>query len=205
MSAILTAHDISYERYFSSVFGCVNIDLKAGSKLLLTGVNGAGKTTLLKVLAGILRPTNGHIHSSKASYSGHQSGLQPELTVLENLQFYQRLHGQRPNNENIRAVLSQLNANELALKNVRHLSAGQHKRAALARLCLIGHSVWLLDEPLVNLDQDSINKVLKILDQHTKARGIVVIASHSLGLEAFSNYPRLQLPANKAAAKEATV
>lgn len=195
MNAYLSASNISYERYFSSVFGSVSLELQAGDTLLLTGPNGAGKTTLLKVLAGILRPATGSLNSSAVTFNGHQSGLQPDLTVLENLQFYQRLFGLPVDTSAVSRALQQLDAKSLAFKPAGKLSAGQHKRAALARLLLSHQPVWLLDEPFVNLDADTITIVLSLLKQHTQSGGICVIASHVLGLEALTSYPQLTLPA----------
>jgi ABC-type transport system involved in cytochrome c biogenesis ATPase subunit len=65
---MLSASQISFERYFEPVFQPVSFDLEAGRLLLVTGANGCGKTTLIRVLAGILHPTSGTTLRSAQAY-----------------------------------------------------------------------------------------------------------------------------------------
>jgi heme exporter protein A len=61
---------------------------------------------------------------------------------------------------------------------VRRLSAGQKKRAALARLLLLPATLWLLDEPYANLDRIGIALVNDLLETHTDAGGAAMVTSH---------------------------
>ncbi len=194
--ALLIANKISYERFYRSVFGTVSLRLDKGNCLLLTGVNGAGKTTLLKVLAGVLRPTHGSIERADQHFVGHQLGLHRELTVQENLRQYLSLwsSASRSANQQIDDALEALQALPLATQSVGSLSAGQAKRAALARLLLVPRSLWLLDEPFVNLDQASIDLLLQQIRLHCAHGGSAVIASHALGLADLPGSQRLKLP-----------
>ena len=194
--ALLIASKISYERFYRSVFGTVSLRLDAGNCLLLTGVNGAGKTTLLKVLAGILRPTYGTIERADQHFVGHQLGLHRELTVQENLRQYLSLWTptSQSADEHIDNSLTALKSLSLVSQRVGSLSAGQAKRAALARLLLVPRRLWLLDEPFVNLDQASIDLLLQQIRQHCAQGGSAVIASHALGLADLPGSQRLKLP-----------
>lgn len=202
-AALLIANKISYERFYRSVFGTVSLRLDAGNCLLLTGVNGAGKTTLLKVLAGVLRPTHGTVERADQHFVGHQLGLHRELTVQENLRQYLSLWSPKlqaseqqtlPANDCIEQALNSLQSLPLATQRVGSLSAGQAKRAALARLLLVPRRLWLLDEPFVNLDQASIDLLLQQIRQHCAQGGSAVIASHALGLADLPGSQRLKLP-----------
>ncbi len=197
-AAYLNASNISYERHYESVFGALTLTLQAQDMLVLSGANGSGKTTLLKILAGILRPTSGHIKLSACHYVGHQHAQQPQLTVLENLLYYLRLQGASLNRCAAEAICLQALADfkvaELATRMAGNLSAGQLKRSALARLLLCARPIWLLDEPFVNLDKHSINLMLKLMRRHCAQGGIAIIASHELGLADLPDSRHLRLP-----------
>ncbi|GAB4116364.1 MAG: heme ABC exporter ATP-binding protein CcmA [Wenzhouxiangellaceae bacterium] len=201
--ALISASQVSYERHYQSVFGCLSLSLQAGDTLVLSGSNGSGKTTLMKILAGILRPTHGRIELARCHYVGHQHGLQLQLTVLDNLRHYLHLQGgsqaaQRGQDHDSETIclqaLQAFNVTDLATRRVSALSAGQLKRAALARLLLTGRPLWLLDEPFVNLDKASINLLLKLLRQHCQQGGVAIIASHELGLADLPDSRHLRLP-----------
>lgn len=198
MDYLLTADKVSYERFYRSVFGTVSIHLDAGGCVLLTGANGAGKTTLIKLLAGVLRPTAGTVSSIEQHFIGHQLGLHQELTVQENLQWYLRLWtrgvDRQQAKQRIDEALSRLQSLSLRSQRAGSLSAGQAKRAALARLFLVPRSLWLLDEPFVNLDQASIDLLLSEIRAHCAGGGGAVIASHALGLADLPRSQRLKLP-----------
>jgi heme exporter protein A len=200
---LISASNVSYERHYQSVFGSLSLSLQAGDTLVLSGTNGSGKTTLIKILAGILRPTSGQIDMAACHYVGHQHGLHPQLSVLENLRYYLNLQGAsaaieetadtHPDNVCLQA-LNAFNVIDLATRRVADLSAGQLKRAALARLLLTRRSIWLLDEPFVNLDKASINLMLKLIRQHCQRGGVAIIASHELGLADLPDSRHLRLP-----------
>ena len=88
------------------VFSGLEFAVDPGTALVLTGSNGSGKTSLLRVMAGLTRPTAGHLawqdgpvaddperHHSRLHYVGHLDALKPVLSVRENLQTWAQLHG----------------------------------------------------------------------------------------------------------------
>jgi len=197
--ALISASNVSYERHYQTVFGSLSLSLQSGDTLVLSGSNGSGKTTLIKILAGILRPTSGHVTLEPCHYVGHQHGLQPQLSVLDNMRYYQQLQAElQATTEDSDSICLQalhaFNVLDLATRRVSDLSAGQLKRAALARLLLTRRPLWLLDEPFVNLDKASINLMLKLMRQHCAQGGIAIIASHELGLADLPDSRHLRLP-----------
>jgi heme exporter protein A len=162
------------------VLDAVSVGVPAGGALVLVGPNGAGKSTLLRVLAGLKRLDAGRVlfdgsedYSGRAAYLGHQEAVKPGLSVLENLAFAARIGG-----GDAGAALEGVGLAALAGLPARMLSAGQKRRLALARLSLLGAALWLLDEPTVGLDTDSIARFGGALAAHLAGGGVVVAATH---------------------------
>ena len=183
---MLQAADLAAFRGERLVFRDVGFTLAAGEALLLTGANGSGKSTLLRLLAGLLRPAAGTLrwdgadtlgdpaaHARLVAYVGHQDAVKLGLTVAENLRFAARLTGRR-----VREALDSVGLAELAELPARMLSAGQRRRLALARLALSGAPLWLLDEPTLGLDADSVERLGLLLASFRARGGIMVAATH---------------------------
>ena len=164
----------------------VDLSLAPGAALLLTGRNGAGKSTLLRALAGLCPPAAGTVtwdgvdvrgepsrHASRIAYLGHQDALKPGLTLAENLRLAARLGG-----GDMPAALAAHGLEGLAGLPVRLLSAGQRRRAALARVLLAGAPLWLLDEPSLGLDAAAQGRLGAALAAHRQAGGMVVASTH---------------------------
>lgn len=174
----------------------LSLDAKAGEALLLTGPNGAGKTTLIRTIAGFLRPEAGSIvlEGGDAERSiaeqchaiGHLNGLKANLSVRENLTFWAEYLDGMTGADVPGRVANALEAFEIAhLASIPagYLSAGQKRRAALARLMVTWRPLWLLDEPTASLDAGSAGLVGDCIDAHTGRGGIAVVATHlPLGL-----------------------
>ena len=168
------------------VFRDVGFSLQAGGALILTGPNGSGKSTLLRLLAGLLRPAAGMLrwngedafldlptHARRIAYVGHLDAIKPGLTARENLAFAARLSGGSADH-----ALAALGLEALAELPARMLSAGQRRRLALSRLTLAQPALWLLDEPTVGLDSQSVARFGHVMDAHRAGGGLVVAATH---------------------------
>lgn len=187
---LLEARDLSYVRDDEPVVGPLSFCLPRGAVLVVQGANGSGKTTLLRMLAGVLTPEQGTIrlngHSLAAvagtadaelAYLGHALGLKDDLTVEENLHFatYITLTGTAMTP---RRAIDRIGLAGYRHSLIRHLSAGQRKRAALARLLLTSAPLWLIDEPYSNLDPAGRRLVDDLLADHAGAGGAAVVTSH---------------------------
>jgi heme exporter protein A len=111
-------------------------------------------------------------------YRGHLDALKKDLTVEENLAFCAALRRQP---EGFGALLAALGLRELKDRQVRFLSAGQRRRTGLACMRVAAARLWLLDEPLTNLDAAGRATVIGWLEEHLQGGGLAVVATHEPG------------------------
>lgn len=164
------------------VLSGVSFTLETGNALILRGPNGSGKTTLLRTVAGLQPALSGSIEGAAdtVAYAGHADGLKAMLSVAENLAFWAAVYGRR----DITPALDAYALRPLANRLAGTLSAGQKRRAGLARLMVTGRSVWVLDEPTVSLDTDAVGLFCAAVGGHLGAGGTALLATHiDLGLQ----------------------
>jgi heme exporter protein A len=160
----------------------LTFSLRKGDVIFLKGVNGSGKSTTLQLCAQILHPHSGKITFSPqvpVAYLGHRNGLKRELTVLQNLIFFAQLLGLRHRKDMIHSLLAQLGLTAKKDVPLGYLSCGQQRRVALARLLLHPSKLWLLDEPVSNLDEQTIHWFTEKLLDHQENGGAALIACHT--------------------------
>lgn len=186
---LLEARAVSFLRQDEEVFAPLDFQVQAGELALVEGANGSGKTTLLRVLAGLLHLGAGELRwrgeplqrercVGDFLFLGHQLGLKADLSPGENLRIAIGLHGQRPGTDAL-AALAEVGLRGYEDEPTRRLSAGQKKRAALARLLLLPATLWLLDEPYANLDRAGAELVNRVLKWHIDAGGAALVSSHT--------------------------
>jgi len=153
---------------FQQIVALVDLDLHVpdGSFLVLLGPSGCGKTTALRIAAGLERPTSGsfHIGEQDVTMSPPQQrdvamvfqsyALYPHLSVGENISYPLRVRKvPKPQRlEQAARVAALLDIDSLLDRKPRQLSGGQRQRVALARAIIRQPRVFLMDEPLSNLD-----------------------------------------------------
>ena len=185
----LNAKNLSLTRGGRELFTNLNFIVEPGDLLLIQGENGSGKTSLLKVIAGLIEPDNGslfwsskNIISQRQSFHkniawlSHNPGFKGDLTILENIKFESSLR--KISMEKLEDSLKRFQLTEFSKIPFRFLSVGQQKRAAIVRMCLIDVNLWLMDEPLSNLDTTGQSLVIDLINNHTKNSGLCVLASH---------------------------
>lgn len=186
--------DVDLARGERALVAGLSFSVGPGQLALVTGPNGSGKTTLLRTIAGLAAPESGEIRyggrpiavleaeeRGQLAYQGHLEGLKKDLTVEENLRFISQL---QDSSDSVYDVMQGVGLSAFRTRSVRHLSAGQKRRAALAALRLSGASLWLLDEPLTNLDSAGRDLVSRWLTEHLDSHGTAVVATHlAAGLE----------------------
>jgi heme exporter protein A len=141
------------------------------------------------MLAGFLRPAAGRLawdgapidadlarHRRQLCYLGHADAVKGVLTVRENLALAVALSRGAP--DRIDAALARFDLAALAATPARWLSAGQHRRLALARLLTGSQPLWLLDEPGVGLDAANRARLEQAIAAHRAAGGMVALATH---------------------------
>lgn len=160
----------------------LTFSLSKGEVIFLKGVNGSGKSTTLQLCAQLLHPNSGEITFSPGvpvAYLAHGNGLKRELTVHQNLVFFAQLLGLRHRAEMIHSLLDQLGLARKKDVLLGYLSCGQQRRVALARLLLHPSKLWLLDEPVSNLDDNTIDWFTEKLLGHQENGGAALIACHT--------------------------
>lgn len=152
MSPSASLHDATVVLDDHPVLRGVSFEVAPGLTLV-QGPNGAGKTTLLRALAGLV-PLAGGTRSTGAAplYIGHKGMLLGALSPRANLAFLASFRG-RPNGAIVPALARWGLADDMD-RPLDRLSAGQRRRAALARLDTEPEDVVLLDEPFAELDAD---------------------------------------------------
>lgn len=177
---LLRASALTCERDGRRLFEKLDVTISAGDVVELRGPNGSGKTTLLRCLAGLTADYEGTVdRPTPATYCGHRGGLKGELTPLENLRWYAALENRRADTHRLREALDAMGLEGYAMTPCQQLSAGQQRRAALARLHLTAARLWLLDEPLTSLDERACALVRELLDGHRRNGGGAICATHA--------------------------
>jgi heme exporter protein A len=172
---LLEVRDLACTRDGRRLFDDLNFGVAGGQCLALMGPNGSGKSTLLRCIAGFYPDYTGEISVGPLEYLGHRPGVSLALSPLENLRWYQGLSGRAATLEELLERVG-LAGYENVLS--QHLSAGQQRRVALARLRLSSAPLWLLDEPFTALDDAGHTLVRGLLGEHLAAGGAVIAATH---------------------------
>jgi heme exporter protein A len=187
-------------KLFGDVEALRGLDLRVddGQFLTIFGPNGAGKTTLIKVLATLMRPTEGQVRVGGADIVraaqdvrrrvglvSHATYLYPQLTAFENLMFYGRLYGVRDSKARAAALAGRLGLTSRLHDRVGAFSRGMQQRLSIARALLHDPDILLLDEPFTGLDRQACRVLSEILQGIRDRRRTVLMTTHNLeeGLE----------------------
>ena len=175
---LLSARDVSRRFGYRRVFGGVTLSIGRGEALALMGPNGAGKTTLLRVLAGLLKPTEGRIErGGTVGLVAHHSMVYDALSARENLAFVARLWGVH-DGPRTAALIEQLGMERWQDQRVATYSQGMLQRLAIARALIHDPDILLLDEPLSGLDEPGANTVLDVMQQTLARDRAIVVVTH---------------------------
>ncbi len=175
-----------------------NLSLKAGGTYGFVGPNGSGKTTLLSILAGLLKPTEGHVRfdgkpvptNSRNIKSRRKMTLvmqSPWLfrgTVRFNISYGLRARGlgrQECAQRTLR-VLHEVGLSGFEERKVVGLSGGEAQRVALARALALESEVLLLDAPTSNLDLESFSFIENMMNRITSSHRTLIFTTHHSAL-----------------------
>ena len=161
------------------LFDRLALTVVPGDVLELWGSNGSGKSTLLRCLAGLFEADGGVIKRAVGLlYMGHRPGLNELLSPFENLRWCAGLQERDVSPETLLSAIHYVGLDRYKDEPCRTLSAGQMRRAALARLCISKSRLWLLDEPMTSLDDDAVALVRDLIAKHRSAGGGCICATH---------------------------
>ena len=188
---------VGVSKRFGTVEALTGLDLQIGDGefVSLLGPSGSGKSTTLNLLAGLLPIDDGEVFIGDRCVNGlppdrrdiamvfQNYALYPHMTVFENVAFPLRARGRKMNDGAIRdkveRVAATLGVAELLARYPRELSGGQQQRVALGRAMVRDPKVFLLDEPLSNLDarlRIRMRKDIKAL--HAALASTIVYVTH---------------------------
>ncbi len=181
----IVAEGLACVRGGREVFRDLQFTVQAGEMLAVTGPNGAGKSSLLRVVAGLVRQSEGRLVldggdaelsiGEQAHYVGHLDALKPSLSVQENLAFWTDFRG---GEGEVADSLVRVGLNALGRLPARYLSAGQRRRLSLARLLAVERPIWLLDEPASTLDTAGQELLADMMATHLSRAGLILAAIH---------------------------
>jgi heme exporter protein A len=176
----------------------IDFELKQGEFLTVLGPNGAGKTTLIKILSGLTQPSSGTAKVSgfdvteghpemrnEIGVISHSTALYADLTPLENMIFFARMHGlEQPKDKSLK-VIEEVGLTPRRNDRVRTFSRGMLQRLSIARAILHDPAILFLDEPFTGLDLHAINVLKEHLQRLHDRRRTILMTTHdiSCGLE----------------------
>ena len=177
----------------------LDLEIRAGEWLAVQGKTGHGKTTLLQLLGGLDRPTRGQVEfgggdlatateaqvrkvrASSFGFIFQTFNLIPTLSAQENVEAALIPLGvhRTERRDRVRAALDSVALGDRALHLPGELSGGQQQRVAIARALVKEPRVLLADEPTGNLDEDTRDEIIGLLDTLWRERGLtLILVSH---------------------------
>ena len=188
---MILVKDLSIERSNKKIFENVNLSLGTGKIIILKGENGSGKTTLLKSILNLIEPTSGSIYwkgkllnknlndfYNHVTYIADKTTSLRKLTVQDNINIWKKIFLSKIGKSNIENILKILKLDFYLGQKVNSLSFGEIKKLELLRLIIENKKIWILDEPLSNLDKETINVVEQTFEDHCAKEGSIIFSSH---------------------------
>lgn len=173
----------------------LNLTIEDGKVFGFIGPNGAGKTTTIKMLTGILRPDSGTVRlngidiSQSPMEAKRSFGYVPDtfdmyerLTGMEYLRFMGDIYGvdARRRKEHIDRYLSLFELQDAASQQIRGYSHGMKQKLAITGALMHEPSIWILDEPMVGLDPQSVFILKEEMRRHADGGRTVFFSTHVL-------------------------
>ena len=188
---MLIVKDLSIDRLDKKIFENINLSLSPGNITILKGKNGSGKTTLLKAILNLIEPSFGSIYwkgkllkknlydfYNHVTYIGDTTSSLRKLTIKDNINIWKKFFISNINDAQIETALKTLKLDNYLNKKVGTLSFGETKKLEFLRLIMENKKVWILDEPLSNLDEDSIELMKQTFEDHCSKEGSIIFSSH---------------------------
>jgi ABC-type lipoprotein export system ATPase subunit len=181
----------------------VNLKIADGEFIIIIGRSGSGKTTLLNLTAGLVKPTSGRIlindlnvgamgekesstlRSQKLGFVFQFPSLLPALTVFDNVAFpavFNRQLSRAQAGQRAAELLKTLGLSSKAEVFPRQLSAGEQKRAVIARSLMNSPGTILADEPTSDLDEQTEQEVMGLMREINRSGVTFMMVTHALQL-----------------------
>ncbi|GAB3522091.1 ABC transporter ATP-binding protein [Emticicia fontis] len=191
---MLTAKNLTKKYGEQTALNSLNLEINSGEIFALLGQNGAGKTTTINCFLGFIEPTGGEASINGKSVSSHSLEtkkdlayipetvmLYPNLTGLENLEFFSSLAGFTYSKAELSGFLSkaglQASAHE---QRVGGYSKGMRQKVGIAIAIAKKAKALLLDEPTSGLDPKASNEFSEILKELSQSGTAILMATHDI-------------------------
>jgi len=168
----------------------VSFYLKRGEILSILGENGSGKSTLIKIIAGIIKPTNGKLKIfgkdpykersvySKIGFLFHEELFYEELTLFENLYFISKILNIENFFDKIKKLSSLFLIEDKLKEKVKNLSRGEIQKAGFVRALLNDPEILILDEPFTAVDEKGREIIIEVFKDFKKEKKSVIFSTH---------------------------
>ena len=188
---MIIVKNLSVERLDKKIFENINLSLASGCITILKGKNGSGKTTLLKTILNIIEPSAGSIYwkgkllkknlydfYNNITYIADKTISLKRLTLKDNINIWKKIFLSNINGSQIETALKTLKLESYLNQKVSTLSLGETKKLEFLRLIIENKKLWILDEPLSSLDEDSIELMKQTFEDHCSKEGSIIFSSH---------------------------
>ena len=199
---MIEINNISKKFKDKEVLKNVNFKVNDGEIVGLLGENGAGKSTLLRIISTMLIPTSGtatingidlinhpeNVRKQIGILFGSEVGLYDRLTARENLEYFAKLNGMKPDkiDSRVNYLIDRFKFKNYADKQVYNFSKGMKQKVSIARSIVHDPIVMLFDEPDSGLDFKASKIIFDFMEDCKKEGKSIIFSSHSM--ENIKNY-----------------
>lgn len=192
MALIINGLNKHFSNSEKATLNNINLEIKDGEFVCITGASGCGKSTLLNLVAGLEKPTGGAIFLDGNEVKGpgadrtvmfQEHGLFPWLSVIENVKFGMKLKGLPKDVQEKKAMyyLKMVNLENYKDYPIHQISGGMRQRTALARALTMDSKVLLMDEPFSALDKQTSNMLREELQKiWLETKRTILFITHSV-------------------------
>lgn len=195
LASRLIAQNLTFSQGGSTLLHSISLFLEPGQSLAVIGASGSGKSTLLKLLVGTARPDSGQIVldgkeqtpkqlQAKVGFVAQDDVLYPELSSEQSLEYLARMLrkdlSQTERIAEVDRILKLLELRNCARRPAKTLSGGQRKRLSIAMELLQNPTLFLLDEPLSNLDPALRRRFHRLFEKLCEEGLSLVVTTHQL-------------------------
>lgn len=192
MSLVLQNVTKQYSNSDKPTLHNIHLEVANGEFVCIVGASGCGKSTLLNMVAGLEKPTHGHIlldgeeitaPGADKTVMFQEHGLFPWLNVEENVKFGMQLQGASKEEieEKTNLYLKMVHLEEYKTYPIHQISGGMRQRTALARALTMNAKILLMDEPFASLDKQTSNRLREELQRiWLETKRTILFITHSV-------------------------